>query len=439
MKSIFFACVFISLQSTFNFAQNFDKQKLDSYFEALDEANKFMGSVSVRQNGELIYSQTIGFSDVENNIKATENTKYKIGSISKTFTAVLILKAVEEGKLNLNDRLEKWFPNLQNADKINILNLLNHRSGIHNFTADKNYLTWHTQAKTEEEMLEIIRQAGSDFAPDSRTEYSNSNYVLLTYILEKVLNQSYAELIRNYISEPLGLENTYVFGALNPQNMEAKSYQFKGEWILQPETHPSIPLGAGAIISTAQDVTRFSEALFKAELLQVQSLEHMKNLKDGLGLGLFQIPFYDKLGYGHTGGIDGFSSVFSYFEEDGISYALLSNASHYNNNNISLAVLSAIFDKAYEIPSFTEYQHTAEELEQFVGVYSSLQIPLKINVTKEENKLFAQATGQGAFPLEGTEKNKFQFEIAGIVMEFDPTENRMILYQGGGQFTFTKE
>ena len=169
---------------------NFDKTKLDNYFNALEQNNKFMGSVAVSKKGEVIYRKSIGFADVENNVKANDNSKYRIGSISKTFTAVLILKAVEEKKLKLSQTIDKWFPSLKNVKKITIEHLLRHRSGIHNFTNDKDYLTWNTQPKTEEKMVEIIAKGGSDFKPNSKAEYSNSNFVLLTYILEKTYGNS---------------------------------------------------------------------------------------------------------------------------------------------------------------------------------------------------------------------------------------------------------
>ena len=102
--------------------------------------------------------------------------------------------------------------------------MLRHRSGIHNFTNDKDYLTWNTQPKTEEKMLEIIAKGGSDFNPDSKAEYSNSNFVLLTYILEKTYGNSYSDLLQEYIAKPMGLSNTYVFGKINPNNNESKSY-----------------------------------------------------------------------------------------------------------------------------------------------------------------------------------------------------------------------
>ena len=439
MKKTILTTLLIWVLSQIGFAQNFDKSKLDNYFNALEANNKFMGSVAVSKDGIIIYSKSIGFSDVENNIKADQNSKYRIGSISKTFTSVLVLKAVENKKLNLNQTIDQFFPTINNAKQITIKHLLSHRSGIHNFTNGKDYSTWNTQPKTEQEMLEIIAKAGSDFEPDSKAEYSNSNFVLLSYMLEKTFKKSYAELLLEFIIQPVGLTNTYFGMKINPNKNECKSYNFAGTWKVEPETDMTIPLGAGGIISTPSDLTKFSNALFNGKLLKSESLEIMKTIKDNYGIGLFQIPFYDKKGYGHTGGIDGFRSVFSYFSDGNISYALTSNGTNFNNNNISIAVLSAVYDKPYDIPDFSTYEVSSEDLDKYLGIYVSKQIPLKITVTKDNKTLIAQATGQSAFPLEATENDKFKFDQAGVVLEFNPTAKTMILKQGGGQFSFTKE
>ncbi len=437
-KAILTTALFLTL-GQIGFSQNLDKTKLDNYFNALEQNNKFMGSVAVSKNGEIIYIKSIGFADIENKVKATENSKYRIGSISKSFTTVLILKAVEQKKLNTNQTIDKWFPTIKNAKKITVNHLLSHRSGIHNFTDDKDYLTWNTQPKTEKEMIEIIAKGGSDFNPDSKAEYSNSNFVLLTYILEKTFTKSYSDLLQEFIVKPIGLKNTYVFGKINPSNNECKSYSFSGSWKTETETDFTVPLGAGAITSTPSDLTKFADALFSGKLLTNESLEIMKTIKDGYGIGLFQIPFYKSVSYGHTGGIDGFSSIYSYFSDDKISYALISNGTNMNNNDISIAVLSAIYDKPYEIPVFTTFNLTSEDLDKYLGVYSSKQIALKITITKDGNTLIAQGTGQPAFPIEATEKDKFKFDQAGAKFEFNLTAKTMILFQGGGQINFTKE
>ncbi|MEZ7954405.1 MAG: serine hydrolase domain-containing protein, partial [Bacteroidales bacterium] len=260
--------------------------------------------------------------------------------------------------MNLNQTKDKWFPEIINAKDITVKHLLNHRSGIHNFTNNKDYLTWNTQPKTEKELVEIIVKGGSDFNPDSKAEYSNSNFVLLTFILEKAFTKSYSDLLQEFIVKPLGLTNTYVFGKINPLNNECKSYSFEGTWKLETETDYTVPLGAGAITSTPTDLTKFADALFNGKLVTNESLEIMKTIKEGYGIGLFQFPFHNSVGYGHTGGIDGFSSVYSHFANDKISYALISNGSNFSINNISVAVLSAVYDKPYEIPTFTAFNLT---------------------------------------------------------------------------------
>jgi len=440
MKKTVVTTILVLTLSLIGFAQsNFDKTKLDNYFNALEKNNKFMGSVAVSKNGEIIYTKSIGFADIENNLKATENSKYRIGSITKSFTTVLVLKAIEQKKLDLNQSTDKWFPTIKNAKQITVKHLLSHRSGIHNFTNDKDYLAYNTQPKTEKEMVEIIAKGGSDFQPDSKAEYSNSNFVLLSYILEKTFNKSYSELLQEYIVKPIDLTNTYVFKKINTSNNECKSYKFVSSWKEETETNYTIPLGAGAITSTPSDLTKFADALFDGKLLKYESLEIMKTVKDGYGIGLIQIPFYNSISYGHTGGIDGFSSVYSHFSEDKISYALISNGANMNNNDISIAVLSAVYDKPYEIPAFTTFNVTSEELDKYLGVYSSKQIALKITITKDGNTLIAQGTGQPALTLEATDKDKFKFDQAGAKFEFNPTDNKMILFQGGGQIEFTKE
>lgn len=439
MKKIILTTALLLTLGQIGFSQNLDKTKLDNYFNALEQNNKFMGSVAVSKNGEVIYTKSIGFADVENNLKANENSKYRIGSISKSFTTVLILKANEEKKLSLSQTIDKWFPVVKNAKQITVKHLLSHRSGIHNFTDDKDYLTWNSQPKTEKEMVDIIAKLGSDFQPDSKAEYSNSNYVLLTYILEKTFKKSYSNLLQEHIVKPIGLTNTYVFGKINPSNNECKSYRFSGTWKLETETDYTIPLGAGAINSTPSDLTKFADALFGGKLLKTESLEIMKTVKDGYGIGLFQIPFNTSIGYGHTGGIDGFSSVYSYFTDDKISYAMISNGTNFNSNDISIAVLSAVYDKTYEIPVFTTFKLTSEDLDKYLGIYASTQIPLKFTITKDGNNLLVQATGQPAFPIDATDKDKFKFDQAGAKFEFNPIEKTMILFQGGGQINFKKE
>lgn len=436
-KKIKFTLLFGLLFST-SFAQTLDTVKLDSLFQILETKDKFMGSIAISENGKLLYTKSIGKDDIETNKHSTILTKYRIGSISKMFTSCLVFKAVEEGQLNLNQTIENYFPTIINANKITIGNLLNHRSGIHNFTNDENYMNYNTEPKSEKQMVEIITNGKSDFEPNSKADYSNSNYVLLSYILEKTYNKSYEKLLTAKIIKPLGLKNTYFGGKTNIQNNECYSYRFEDKWGKENETDMSIPMGAGAIISNPTDLVVFIENLFANKIISSNSLEQMKTIKDNHGMGIFKIPFYDKQSFGHTGEIDGFGSVLSYFPENKLAIALTSNGRIYENNTVMIGVLSNYFHKSFQIPTFNKIELKTEELDKYLGEYSKENFPLKINVTKENNKLFAQATGQSAFPLEAIEKDTFEFSAANIKMEFNPTENQMTIMQGGRKTVMKK-
>lgn len=421
------------------FAQTPDKAKLDSYFAALETNNKYMGSVSVSKDGKTIYSKTIGYADADAGKKLNTTTKFRIGSISKTFTSALVFKAVEEKKLQLTDKIDAFFPSVPNATKITIEQLLGHRSGIHNITNDAEYLTYMALPKTEAEMVAIIAKAGSDFEPDSQADYSNSNYILLTYILEKAYKKPFNELLNEKIVKPLGLKNTYYGGKINPANNEAYSYDFNSKWVKQPETDMSIPQGAGAVVSNPEDISRFIEGLFAGKIISRASLDHMKTIKDGYCLGMFEFPFGEKKALGHTGGIDGFTSIVGYFPDDKITVAMTNNGVNINTNDIVKVLLNWAYNKPFEIPSFKAYPYTADELNSFAGEYTTDEMPFNFIIAVSGNSLTAEATGQGAVALDSVEKNVFKYAQAGVDITFNSAENSFLFSQGPYKATFKKK
>lgn len=442
MKSkIFTTILLIGLSTGKVFPQSINKPKLDSLFNILAEKNKAMGSLTISKNGTVLYNKAIGYSFISDNEKKTSTniTKYRIGSISKMFTATMIFQLIEEGKIKLTTTLDTYFPNIPNANKITISNLLNHRSGIHNLTDNPDYTTWMTQPKTHDEILSIISKSKVDFQPNEKASYSNSNYIILGYIIEKISKQPYSKNLNERITSKIGLSNTYCGGSTNINANESFSYQFATYWKQLPETDMSIPGGAGSIVSTPTDLTKFIEALFSLRLISYNSLIQMKTMTDSYGMGMFQMPFYTKRAYGHNGGIDGFASNLAYFPEDSIAVAYCTNGQVYPLNDILIGILSVCFNKDYSIPTFNAIFLKSADLNKYLGVYSSTQIPLKITITKDSIVLIAQATGQSSFPLEATEKDKFKFDQAGIKMEFNTEKNEMTLKQGGGNYLFTKE
>ncbi len=433
-------CFFVALSiSSIAFSQNNTREKLSNYLDSLNVHHKIMGSFAFADNNQTSFIKVVGFADVENKQKANVNTQYRIGSISKTFTAVLVMKAAEDKKVSLSTKLSQFYPEIENADKITIENLLQHRSGIHNLTDEAEFFDYYTKPQTQNQLISFIKKYPSDFLPGTKYNYSNSNYILLGFILEKIYKKSYADLVEAKISKPLKLSLTKVGGKINPSNNEAQSYQFLGIYQPLPETDMSIPVGAGNIISTPTELLKFIIALENGKLITKESLKQMKNFNDEYGFGLVKTDVDEISGYGHEGAIDGFNSTLYYFPESKIGVSFITNQSDYESQDILIKMMQAATGKDFQIPDFRSFSVSEAELQQFTGIYSSPKIPVKFDIFIKDKKLMAQATGQSAFPLEATSKNSFKFDTAGIVVNFDPSKKQFTIIQSGIETVFTKE
>lgn len=413
-------------------------QKIDSLLSYLNKNDKFMGALCIREGENVVFNKAYGYADVENTIAADRVTKYKIGSITKTFTAVMIMQLMEEKKLNLQTKLSRFYPNIPNAEKISIYDLLHHRTGIVDYIngdtiTGKNIYRFHSK----EEMIQKITNYKPLFEPGTKHEYSNSNYNLLGYILETLTKKSYAENLQTRIVKKANLINTYFPSEkINPANGESYSYTYNGtQWEKIPEWENSIAYSAGAIISTPADLTRFLHALFDGKLIKSASLKQMKEIKDGYGKALVQFPFGERRFYGHTGGIESFRAVVGYYPTEKLGISLIVNGDNFNRNDIMIGILSIYYKMPFPFPVFTKVD--TAELAKFTGTYASKELPIKIMLSEKNGDLIAQATGQSAFPLTFKEEKTFIFAPAGIEMVFG--ENSFVLKQGGMRFNFTKE
>ena len=424
-------------------AQQLNTAKLDSLLTSLATNNKMMGSLAVSRNGQVVYNHAFGSAQLAPQVPATTATRYRMGSITKMFTAVMIFQLMEERKLTLGTPLATFFPQLPNAKTITIDQLLSHRSGLHNLTADAAYLGYMTQPKVQAELLAIMSKYSPDFEPGAKFDYSNSNYIVLGYIVEKLGKQPYAQALQKRVVAKAGLKNTYYGGKIDPAKQEAFSCKPTGSGGWQPDTESnmSTPGGAGAVVSTPADIDRFLEALFAGKLVSAASLGEMKTIRDGFGRGIMLLPFHGKPGYGHGGIIDGFQSLASYFPDDKLAITLSTNAHKYAIGDAMGGVLSICFNQPYKIPDFAApaFVPAAADLNRYAGTYASPNIPLKITFTKDGNTLMSQATGQQPIPLEPVSQGVFKFDPAGIVTEFDAAKPTFTLKQGGGTFVFTKE
>ena len=433
-------CLFLALGlSSGAFSQNNVKEKFSSYLDSLNVHHKVMGSFAFAHDDQPAFVKVTGFADAEKQQKANMNTQYRIGSVSKTFTAVLVMKAVEDKKLSLNTKLSDFFPEIINADKITIENLLQHRSGIHNITGEPEFLNIYTKPQTGEQLLSFIKKYPSDFSPGSKYSYSNSNYIILGLMLEKIYKQPYAELIGNKIAKPLQLSYTEVGGKISASENQAKSYRYLGIYQALPETDMSIPIGAGNIISTPTEMLKFIIGLENGKLIAKNSLTKMKTFVDNYGFGLVKADINTYSGFGHEGAIDGFQSALYYFPESKIAVSFITNQSSYDNHDILIKMMQAAAGKDFEMPSFKGISVSENILKKYEGTYKAPNFPLDIKIFVENGILKGQATGQGAFPLKAMSETKFEFDLAGITIEFDADKNSMNFSQGANNIIFKKQ
>lgn len=439
---LLFTCLILVLPVSAQ--DSIDTEKLDQFFTQLSENNRFMGSVAILSGEDIVFESAYGEISADGK-PATAETVYRIGSITKSFTAAMIMKLAEQDSLSLETTLDNYFPDMPNSDEITIENLLRHQSGLVNFTNLPEYANYFEDETSREQMLKRFQEAGTSFDPGESTEYSNTGYVLLGYIVEDETGLSYADALQQMITGPLGLNSTYYATGIDPDLNEADSFTFQeNDWVAASLTNMFIPGGAGAIASTAEETARFFRNLLKGDILKAESLREMTAFDGPFGLGLIRFPFGDRTLIGHNGGIDGFRSNAAHYADGDLTMAILTNGLNYNFNDILIGTLNIAFGQEYEIPNVK--QRTAltlpkEELEQYTGSYSSSNFPLDIKLFLDGDNLMAQATGQGSFPLTIYTETTMAFEQAGIDMEFSDFSNgryRAFRFtQAGQQFDFT--
>lgn len=428
--------LFVTLSAA---AQQINTAKLDSLFGLLEKNNKTMGSFAIAKEGKVVYRRSIGFSDSKDGklVAANDKTKYRIGSVTKMYTAAMIFQLVDEGKLSLETKVSKYYPQIPNADKMTIEMLLNHKNGLYDFVNDGDEM-WITKSYTKQEILGKIGNNPPHFAPGESESYSNSGYLIAAYIIEDVTGKPYNQNLQKRICKKLGLKNTYSPSNNTLKENEAASFGFDNGWNEITDIYFPNVVGVGDILATPQDLIIFNEALIAGKLFSPKCLQIMKTIRPStFGTGIMQVPFYDKNGFGHGGGTFGTSTIVATYPDDKLTVAFSINGEVYPQNDITIAMLEIAYGKNYNFPVFIDIP--VEVLDKYAGVYSSPAFPLKLTITREKNTIIGQATGQSAFPLKATAGNIFTFDAAGIVIEFDTEKSQLVIKQGKYINTLTKE
>lgn len=422
-------------------AQTNTNKNLDKLFDKIESENEAMGTISIVKNGSEIYQKNIGFSNLKNKIKADKFTKYRIGSITKIFTTTIILQQIDEGKITLNTLLKEYFPAIQNADKITIEDLLRHESGLANITEDKDLMSWITKPQTREKMIARFVKNGIQFEPKTKSKYSNTNFIILSYISEIIDKKSFSEILKSRIINPLKLNRTEFGNPIKPKKNEALAYYFEEKkWnLIALQTNMSAPMGAGAIVSTSSELNIFFSNLFSQKLTSSAMLKKFMEIKKGQGLGIMQFDFKGLKVYGHDGGIDGFQSYALYIPEKKTSMAFTFNGLNILMMPTVISILDTYFKNDSSLKEKPSIKLTSENLNVYLGVYSGKTFPVKVTFTKKGNTLFAQATGQPIFKLIAPKKDSFIYDAMGIRFDFNLKEETIELTFSGKKHLLKKE
>ncbi|MEK7399441.1 MAG: serine hydrolase, partial [Candidatus Poribacteria bacterium] len=314
-------------------------------------------TVLVSRDGKILYHKAFGYANIEDEIPATVDTKFLIGSITKPFIAsAILLKLQEEGKISINDKLSKFIPDFPRGDEVTIYQLLTHTSGIHSFTSDPEfYKVVKTKAKPEE-MIETIKKLGYDFNPGEKWFYNNSGYYILGYIIEKIAGQTYGEYLKNQIFDQLGMKNTGDYNSEIKLENEAIGYSYEQNKINKaPKWDMSRVGGAGALYSTVHDLYLWNEGVFNGKVLSESSLKSAftpATLKNGsvasafglkYGFGWFLNEFNGLKQIIHSGGLFGFNSYLIRYPDQKVTIiALTNNYPPYSANKDALPLVAGL-------------------------------------------------------------------------------------------------
>ncbi|MGJ1506989.1 serine hydrolase domain-containing protein [Sphingobacterium siyangense] len=426
--------ILLMLCPVFLVAQEKTSAKLAAYMQAQADVNNFSGTVLVMKNGAILLKKAYGLADYEWNIKNTLDTKFQLASVTKQFTAAAILQLVDSGRLSLNDKLSKFFPDYPKADSISIHMLLSHSSGL-----AMGFKEIALSSISRNSAYAAIKKIPFEFSPGTNSAYSNIGYYLLAKIIEKVSGEHYATFLKKNIFDKAGMNNTGVSNNESIVPKKAKVYYHNDEgFIHNPYINWEINLGHDGIYSTVEDLAIWDQALYGTTILSATMKKKMFTPynSENWGYGFIINPFYNHGHYliAHDGGFFGTMTSFNRFTDDKLFVTVLSNngsASHI----IGYGLSAIAFGKEVEMP----YKHRRAKIDttiynNYVGEYG------KIRILKIDGKLYYNDADIELIPESKTKFFRADDNDRTIEFVEDKTDgyNSIILTKGGVKEVFPR-
>ena len=412
--------------------------KMDTMLNAYARQFKFSGVAFVAKGGQVLLQKGYGYKNFAKKIPNDPMGIFQIGSVTKQFTATVILKLQEQGKLSVQDKLSKYITDFAGSDRITIEHLLRHTSGIYNYTNDNRFMNNESLKHVElERMISMMKEKPLEFQPGSKFSYSNSNYILLGYIIQKVSGKPYEQMVREVIFTPLAMSQSgFDFKNLKDTNRVTGYLAIENNLqLVAPIVDSSASFAAGAMYSSASDLYKWHNALYTDKVVSKASLEKAFTPKLGkYGYGWIIDSVAGKRIITHGGGIFGFTANILRIPADDVCIILLCNEGA-DLSAISKGLVNIIYGLPYDVPQEKKSVQLPDDvLKTYVGEYWVSE-DYKVFITLENGQLKAQVTGQPKVDLFAEKTDLFFVKIVDAKVEFkkDSTGKvqKLVFYQGG--------
>lgn len=419
-----------------------DTARMDQIIQGSVGDKQFMGAVLVARDGQVVFEKAYGAANLEWDVANTTDTRFRLGSLTKQFTAASILLLEERGKLKLDDPVKTYLPDAPASwDKVTLYNLLTHTSGIPNMTEFDNFKEVTRKTWTPAELIADFRDRSLDFQPGEKFHYSNSGYLVLGAIIEKVAGVPYVQFLQDNILTPLGMKDTGYDSWTQIIPKRASGYvRRKGQLVNDDFIDMSIPYSAGALYSTTHDLWTWEKALHGGKLLKPASLKKMTTpFKEDYGFGVI---IHDDGGHkqiSHAGGINGFGTALAWYPQDRIAIVVLDNIGGSGAAYTLMTQLAAVTLGRPVVLASERKEVPADPrvLARYAGRY---QMPMGVmEISQDGDHLFAQMGKQPKLPIFMESEGTFFTRQVDAQITFtaagDQPATAMVLHQGGRDMT----
>jgi CubicO group peptidase (beta-lactamase class C family) len=387
---------------------------LTSYLKAARRAWNFYGAVLVARGEKVIFRGGYGFADAAGTRKNTPSTKFSIGSITKTLTAVAVLQLKDTGLVDLDAPVTDYVPEYSppGSQGVTLRRLLAHSAGVPDVGLDPRTLGDLTKPRSPLDLIGLIRNKPLDFEPGTKSRYSNAGYVLLGLVIERVSGKSYADYLQNYILRPLGMSQTsYGVGASAETGLARGLIESaEGRPRDAPLFHPSLGYSAGGLFSTAEDMWKLNRGLEGDGILAAISRAQMyAPQRDGFGLGWLIMQTWGRRDIAHGGGAPGYSAWIESWPDDGVFLAVLSNTGGSPVGEIGRSLAAILFGRDVQVP--TARRAIAVDLAayaEYVGTYE-IRPEGRREILVDGGRLFVRRDNGLRYPILPCEKDVFFF------------------------------